>query len=299
MSSFGEQLERAEQKNAPATVVGGLPGAGKSAMVDVALAAGRLGPFDYPGIPDAKPHAHVWTGGKRHGGQLRGEPRERTIDMLIASDDAYCRAEVCYLGRDFGRAETLAEKALERRYAIWTVDHLGGATEHWFDLERLTHWYCNNQADKQHRSKRHSSQPSVCVEEGARAPRPPVPTRRDGYSSIKNAEAEPVFRHWVFEYLLKHRMDPPVAETLIDNGAELVGASVATVERWLRRMTATIFGCLDGESENDAGQKVVQLKVLDDYRLTADQLAEKYPWAGSRFTRKGSKKEKQAVGVPS
>ncbi len=34
-------------------------------------------------LPAARKHEHVWTGGPRRGGQLRGKYRERTIDRLI------------------------------------------------------------------------------------------------------------------------------------------------------------------------------------------------------------------------
>src|SRR5271157_4230753 len=109
---------------------------------------------DISDIPTAEPHPHVWTGGPKGGAQLRGPSRERTIDMLIEADGAFCRSKVCQLGRRFGSQEALTIP--EFRYKIFTVDHVdNNPRNHFFDNERLAHWVCNNQDDKQH--LRHSS----------------------------------------------------------------------------------------------------------------------------------------------
>ena len=178
------------------------------------------------------------------------------------------RVRVCYVCRN-----SLDARLLHLAYDIHHLLPRGSPSSNFIPNLRLAHHGCN--------AREGVPTESVRVDR----PHAPRPLERDGFSAIKNAEAEPEFRRFVFAWIKQNKEDPPTPDFLIDNGAALVGANPVTVERWLRKMLATLYGCLDGTQTNRAGQRVVVLRDAEDYETSVEELERKYPWDGMRFVR--------------
>lgn len=139
----------------------------------------------------------------------------------------------------------------------------------------LAHPSCNTKKNppKQGVSPSGSSQ-TVCVKKS------PIPVvRSDGFAPNKNAVAEPAFRRWVFGIVLSNRLDPKTYDWLVENGSAWVGANPVTVERYLDKMLAEVFGCLAYNPSERWGQVVV-MKFPEDYEKTVEELDQAYPWRG-------------------
>ncbi len=108
----------------------------------------------------------------------------------------------------------------------------------------------------------------------------PAPKVRssDGFAPNKNREAEPVFRRWVYAIIKANRDYPKTRDWLVNNGAAFVGANPVTVDRYLDKMFAELFGMLC-EDPTDKGE-VVGFRDPSDYDLNVEELEAKYPWEG-------------------
>jgi hypothetical protein len=75
----------------------------------------------------------------------------------------------------------------------------------------------------------------------------------------KNTEAEPTFRHWIFEEL-RERITLPIDE-VIDSGAEVSHCSQETIKRYLRKICSPVgFAYLRPDG---GGKKWILLKVQE------------------------------------
>ena len=201
------------------------------------------------------------------------QSRKITIAFIVERDGTNCGGCSLTLGE---RDKILSGKGVE-------IDHKNGEK---FDRNptnlRLMHKACNIRAYREQvrtALKFHSTMSPEVVREREKVSRPP--TTEDGYSSVKNFEVEPRFRMYCFTVVkalhdvgeLKKRAD------IIADGAAFCGCSIQACYRYLSKLLAPTYGPLEPIRNKD--EKVcVQFKYQDDYSLSVEELARKYPYEG-------------------
>ncbi len=217
-----------------------------------------------------------------HGGQ--GEPmpkrfgktaRHAIVGLLSERDGYTCQWKEC--GKLFTETDQRERKI--------TIDHTDGDEKNNDPRNlRLMHRSCNAKAWHQLAKLaaglgvgREREGSKMSVRDAA------MPNVNDGFAPNKNYEVEPIFRKFVFGVVKARRGEDYLRpRNLVADGAELVGANTTTCYKYLARLTAPMFGCLEVES-NAHGVRVLQFRELGDYDLSVEGLDEKYPWLGKRY----------------
>jgi hypothetical protein len=87
----------------------------------------------------------------------------------------------------------------------------------------------------------------------------------------KNREAEPKFRHWLYEMISKHgRM---TLDDVINSGAEIAGVSPITAKRYLQKLCSGA-GMYVIMLDSTMDQKVVEFRAPESIGVSSDILAQ-------------------------